>query len=37
MRLHRIGFIQVSNVNRNITMEAKLISPPTNIVLLVNA
>ena len=29
MRLHRTGFIQMSNVNKNITVEAKLISPPT--------
>ena len=28
MRLQRIGFIQISNVNKNITVEAKLISPP---------
>jgi len=31
MRLHRTGFIQMSNVNKNITVEAKLISPPTYI------
>ena len=31
MRLHRTGFIRMSNVNKNVTVEAKLISPPTYI------
>jgi hypothetical protein len=31
MRLHRTGFIQMSNVNKNIIVEANLISPPTYI------
>jgi len=33
MRLYRTGFFpDMSNVNKNITVEAKVISPPTHII-----